>query len=110
MFALDFDSLGAVIVTTAAIVGAIVAIFRVFGTYILAPYARKQDHKDDDRLDLKLRPLSEELTTIRQEVTWNHGTSLKDAVRNLDHRVTRFEGRFDEHDRYFRDQKAKGND
>jgi hypothetical protein len=99
---IDINSVGTAAASVAAIVTAIAVVFRLFGNYILHPYAKAQALKDDDRLDSKLAPLTEELVTIRQEVTWNHGTSLKDAVRNLDRRVTRFEGRFDEHDKYVR--------
>jgi hypothetical protein len=99
---IDINSIGTAAVSVTAIVGAIALVFRVFGTYILKPYANAQAQKDDDRLDSKLAPLSEELLKVRQEVTYNGGSSLKDAVRNLDRRVTRFEGRFDEHDKFVR--------
>ena len=99
---IDINSIGTAAASVAAIVTAIAVVFRLFGNYILKPYANAQATKDDDRLDAKLSPIVDELTTVREEVTYNGGGSLKDAVRRLDNRLTRFEGRFDEHDKFTR--------
>lgn len=40
--------------------------------------------------------LREKLATVQREVTFNGGTSLKDAVREIDRRLTRMEGRAEE--------------
>lgn len=100
MFAFNVTNIGQGVLLGTSVVLAIAAIFRLFGTAILAPYARKQDGKDDRRIADALKPLSDELQVIRSEVTYNSGKSLKDAVRRIDHRLTRIEGRIEEHDRY----------
>lgn len=101
MFAdIDITNIGQGVLLGTSVVLAIAAIFRLFGSSILAPYARKQDRKDDDRIKHALKPLSDELSEIRAEVTYNHGTSLKDAVHRIDRNLIRIESRFEEHDRW----------
>lgn len=87
---------GELIIWAAAVVGGVVAVFRVAGTYILRPIHDANAERDAERLHAALAPLAEELKIIRGEVTYNGGGSLKDAVRNLDRRVVRIEGRMEE--------------
>lgn len=103
MFAdIDINNAGTAIVWVAGVVGGIGVLFRFMGTYILAPYARSQSQRMADQLDGKLEPLMDELGTIRSELQYNGGRTTKDAVRRIDERLTRMEGRFEEHDRFTR--------
>lgn len=102
MFALSpwLQTLGEVAALVGILLGALVAMFRFAGTYILAPVNRRNAEQDLQRLNEALGPVHDELATIRNEVTYNGGKSLKDGVRRIDHRLTRLEGAFEEHDRW----------
>jgi len=89
-------NVGELIIWTAAVVGGVVAMFRLAGAYILRPIQDAAAERDAERLDKALAPLAEELRVIRSEVTYNGGASLKDAVRGIDLRLTRMEGRAEE--------------
>jgi hypothetical protein len=90
--AFNVTNVGEAVVWGAGVVGAIVTVFRLFGVYILAPYARSQEKKDDDRLERAISPLRDELAEVRGELSYNGGASTKDAVRRIDRRLTRLEG------------------
>lgn len=94
---IDINNVGEGVIWTSAVVGGIAVMLRVAGTYILKPYART-------RLAKQLAPLVDELATIRAEVTYNGGGSLKDAVRRTERRLDHMEGRMEEHDRWTRGQ------
>lgn len=96
--AFNVTNAGEAVVWGAGVVGAIVAVFRLFGTYILSPYAKNQDRKDDERIERAIQPLRDEIGLVRYEVQYNDGGSLKDAVRRTDRRLIRLEARFEEHD------------
>jgi hypothetical protein len=89
-------NVGEWIVWAAGIVGGIAVMFRFFGTYILKPYSEAQL----DKMSERLKPLQDELEVIRREVTYNSGSSLKDAVRRIEREQDIMKGRFEEHDRY----------
>lgn len=90
--AFNVTNIGEAVVWAAGVVGAIVTVFRLFGTYILAPYARSQEEKDDARLARAIGPLRDELAEVRAELSYNGGSTTKDAVRRIDRRLTRLEG------------------
>lgn len=94
--AFDPSNVGELVVWAAGIVGGIAVIFRFFGTYILKPYSEAQL----DKMSERLQPLQDELKVIRTEVTYNSGTSLKDAVRRIERQQDIMQGRFEEHDRF----------
>ena len=100
------QTIGEVAALVALIVGALAATFRFLGTYILAPVSRRAAEQDQERLENALGPMRDELSTIREEVTYNGGASLKDGVRRIDRRLTRLEGAFDEHDRWQHNEAA----
>ena len=102
----SISNVGEAVVWAAAVVGATIALFRVFGTYILAPYARGRDAKDDARLRTHLAPLKSEVSEIRAEVRYNGGTSLKDGMRRIERRLARLEGHVGAHDQWERDWRA----
>lgn len=103
MFAdVNVSNVGEAIVWGAGVVGGIGLLFRFAGTYILKPFARHQEEVRSDHLNEALSPLLSELGEIRAELTYNGGSSTKDAVRRIDNRLSRMEGRFEQHDRWTR--------
>lgn len=98
----NVSNVGEAIVWGAGVVGGIGLLFRFAGTYILKPFARHQEEVRSEHLSAALSPLLDELGEIRAELTYNGGSSTKDAVRRIDNRLTRMEGRFEQVDRWSR--------
>lgn len=94
---IDISTWSTAILALGSIVGSVAAVVRFFSHNITKHISTQ--------LDLKLDPMADELATIRDEVTYNGGGSLKDAVRRTERRIDRLEGRFDEHDKFTRGEK-----
>lgn len=87
-------------------VGALGTAVAVINHWVVAPLERRRDEERRERVaetrgivDQATEPIKAKLDQIVREVSYDGGASLKDAVRRIDERVTRMEGRLDEHDR-----------
>lgn len=88
-------------------VGALGAAVAVINRWVVAPLERRRDEERRERVAETeaivadaTGPINDKLDQIVREVSYNGGASLKDAVRRIDDRVTRMEGRLDERDRW----------
>lgn len=71
-----------------SLVGAVVAIVGIVQRWIIHPLGRglRETIKEE------LKPISDRVEDIAREVTYNGGSSLKDAVRRIEQRQDRMEG------------------
>ena len=71
-----------ILVDVGALAGVGVAVFTFVGL-IVAAVTRAVRHVVRD----EIAPLKSDVATVKDEVTYNSGTSLKDAVRRIEHTV-----------------------
>lgn len=74
-----------------SLVGAIVAIVGIIQRWVVHPLGRSLR----DTIREELAPISGRVEDIAREVSYNGGTSLKDAVRRIETRQDRLEGSLD---------------
>lgn len=75
------------VVLLGSVVAAIVAIVGIVQRWAISPAARSLR----ETIREELAPLQTAVEDVRREVTYNGGTSLKDAVRRTEDRVTKVE-------------------
>ena len=74
-----------------SLVGAVVAVVGVVQRWVVQPMSRSLR----DTIREELGPISTRVEDIAREVTYNGGSSLKDAVRRIETRQDRMEGQVD---------------
>ena len=87
----------------AAFVGAVGSAVAVLRRWIIDPMERRHEVERAERAEEVRRlvaetvaPINDKLDRVVAEVTFNGGSSLKDAVRRIDIRLTRVEARLEE--------------
>lgn len=74
-----------------SLVGAVVAIVGIVQRWVIHPLSRSLR----ETIKEELSPISKRVEDIAREVTYNGGSSLKDAVRRIEQRQDRMEGQVD---------------
>jgi len=75
----------------AAVTGGAVTIVGVINRWFIKPLVRGIESKIEDHI----HPVLGEVRVVRHEVTYNHGTSLKDKVRDLGSEVAHIKGQIE---------------
>jgi hypothetical protein len=75
----------------ASLTGGVVTIVGVVNRWLVAPLARSVEAKIEQHLE----PVLDEIRVIRGEVSYNHGTSLKDKVRDVGVDLAHVKGQID---------------
>lgn len=84
----------------AAVVGGLAVIMRTFGTYVVNPMQKREAERTEEMFTKHLSPLTKSIEEIKNEVTFNGGESLKDAVRRLERGQHRIQGKLGVEDYY----------
>jgi len=79
------------VLLVASLTGAVVAIVGVINRWVVAPLSRSVESKIEQHLE----PVLDEIRLVRGEVSYNHGTSLKDKVRDLGVDLAHVKGQID---------------
>ena len=91
MFGLVVSGLAEWVLLIASLTGGVVTIVGVLNRWMVQPFTRSIETKIDEHM----KPVVDEVRVVRQEVTYNHGTSLKDKVRDLGTDLANVKGQID---------------
>jgi hypothetical protein len=91
MFAAQIEGWPEWLIYAGALVGSVVAIVGILRRWVVEPVGRQLR----DTIREELAPVQKRVDDIANEVQFNGGSSLKDAVRRIEHRQTRIEGQVD---------------
>lgn len=91
MFGLVVSGLAEWVLLIASLTGGVVTIVGVVNRWMIQPFTRSVESKIDEHM----KPVLEEVRVVRHEVTYNHGTSLKDKVRDLGTDLAHVKGQID---------------
>ena len=80
------------LIRVTAVVGGIAVLLRFAKTWILDPMQTREEQHIRRVVSEELAGIRTDLAAVLAEVTYNSGTSLKDAVRRVERDVVRVQG------------------